>query len=164
MQPLVAALASLHISPIFISCNTSFFIFTEAEQQLFPPPPHTLPQRSGCRASLQTLILCPGGDCSWPLLGFIIVMNALLHCRWPVREFSSPHYLSASPPYPPLALLSTSSYLILTYNAHGHLHCQTHSLHSLLRVLEYICIHLDEAKANTAKSSRMEFTFSSYKL
>lgn len=108
MCPPVVALACLHISPISASCRTSFFVKSwvspEAKRHLF-----SFTERSGWHANTRALIFCPGADCSWPLLGFIIVMNAIPLLCCPVKEFSSPHYLSASPSCPLLTLFPTSS-------------------------------------------------------
>ena len=108
--PPVVALPCLHISPISASCRTSFFVVfwgffspPKAKQRFF------LLHRGAagtlaCKRSSSVQEEIAADHC-W------VSSSSWMHCLarwWPVREFSSPHYLSASPSCPPLALLLAS--------------------------------------------------------
>lgn len=67
-----------------------------------------------------------GGSCSWPLLGFVIVMNGLpawLVIAWQ-RILLTPFSLRLSS----APCFTSPPHLILTRSAYSLLYCQTHSL------------------------------------
>lgn len=100
-----------------------------------------LQQRSIWHVSKQVLILCPGGDCSWPLLGFIMLINALPHKWWPVRE--SFYLITSLLPLMPSFSSTSLPHLYLKCESASHLICQAYSFQLIQHVLGHGHMYLD---------------------